>query len=286
MKILIVGAGGQGGPCASILARDVAISEIRLGDIDFELAAKVVEKIGSSKVKPLALNAADKEAIITAAEGVYAVVNLTLIDFNDNILKAALANKSHYVDTACNYDYLLHMVENKPLPYSREFRASGKTALIGCGVELSELLFNMGLLSKEPVEVKGTRIVPLDLVLELCPPAPKYPAEIKAIIDEGVVVEEGAFLVRVEGTKDDRPVKIDCYVNAPGLVESFEKSNLSHEAYLTGQSGAVFVQMLVDDAFSEKGLFVPEQFHAAARRYCFQELAKLDITVDEIIEGY
>jgi saccharopine dehydrogenase-like NADP-dependent oxidoreductase len=53
----------------------------------------------------------------------------------------------------------------------------------GCGVELSELLYNMGLLSKEPVTVKGTRIVPMDLVLKLCPPAPKYPEEIKAIID-------------------------------------------------------------------------------------------------------
>jgi saccharopine dehydrogenase-like NADP-dependent oxidoreductase len=112
----------------------------------------------------------------------------------------------------------------------------------GCGVELSELLFNMGLLSKEPVTVKDTRIVPMDLVLKLCPPAPKYPEEIKAIIDEGVVVEEGAFLVRVEGKKEFKPVRIDCYVNAPGLVESFEKSGLSHEAYLTGQCGAVFVK--------------------------------------------
>ncbi|MBT8366247.1 MAG: saccharopine dehydrogenase NADP-binding domain-containing protein [Deltaproteobacteria bacterium] len=154
----------------------------------------------------------------------------------------------------------------------------------GCGVELSELLFKMGLLSKEPVTVKDTCIVPMDLVLKLCPPAPKYPDEIKAIIDEGVIVEEGAFLVRVEGHKDDCPVGMDCYVNAPGLVESFEKSGLSHEAYLTGQCGAVFVKMLVDDAFTEKGLFVPEQFHADARRYCFQELAKLDITVDEIVD--
>jgi hypothetical protein len=70
-------------------------------------------------------------------------------------------------------------------------------------------------------------------------------------------------------------------------VESFEKSGLSHEAYLTGQCGAVFVKMLVDDAFTEKGMFAPEQFHAQfhadARQYCFQELAKLDITVDETI---
>jgi hypothetical protein len=43
--------------------------------------------------------------------------------------------------------------------------------------------------------------------------------------------------------------------------------------------------MLVDDAFTEKGLFAPEQFDADARRYCFDELAKLDITIDESIEG-
>jgi saccharopine dehydrogenase-like NADP-dependent oxidoreductase len=154
----------------------------------------------------------------------------------------------------------------------------------GCGVELSELLYNMGLLSKEPVTVKNASIAPLDLVLKLCPPAPKYPDEIKTIIDEGVITEEGAFLVRVEGKKEDTPVRIDCYVNAPGLVESFERSGLSHEAYLTGQCGAVFVKMLVDNAFTERGLFAPEQLHASARRFCFEELAKLDITVDEISE--
>ena len=91
--------------------------------------------------------------------------------------------------------------------------------------------------------------------------------------------------MRVEGTKDNKPVSIDCYANAPGLVESFEKSGLSHETYLTGQCGAVFVKMLVDDAFAEKGLFAPEQFDADARRYCFDELAKLDITIDESIES-
>ncbi len=154
----------------------------------------------------------------------------------------------------------------------------------GRGVELSELLFNMGLLSNQPVDLNGVPVVPLDLVLKLCPPAPKYPDEIKAIIDEGVVSEEGAFLVRVEGSRTEKPVRIDTYVTAPGLVESYEKSGLSHEAYLTGQCGAVFVKMLVEDVFAEKGVFVPEQFHADARRYCFEELAKMDICLDETID--
>jgi len=132
-KILVVGAGGQGGPCASILTRDEQVTEIRIGDINFELALKVAEKLNSSKVKPTKLNAADKEAVAEAAQGVDAIINLTLIDFNDNILEAALANKCHYVDTACHYGYLMQMVENKPLRYSSEFKAGGKTALIGCG---------------------------------------------------------------------------------------------------------------------------------------------------------
>jgi saccharopine dehydrogenase-like NADP-dependent oxidoreductase len=149
----------------------------------------------------------------------------------------------------------------------------------GTGVELSEILYKMGLLSQEPVTVKGNTIVPMDLVLDLCPPAPKYPDEIKAIIDEGVIAEEGAFLVRVEGHKDGKPLQIDSYASAPGLVECFEMSGLSHEAYLTGQCAAVFVQMMVADVFADKGLYVPEQFEADARDYYFKELANLGVTV-------
>ncbi len=151
----------------------------------------------------------------------------------------------------------------------------------GFGVKLSELFYRMGLLSDEPVDVNGTKIVPMDLILKLCPPAPKYPDELKAIITDGVLAEEGAFLVRVEGYKDENPIRIDSYAMGPGLVEAFETSGLSHEAYLTGQCASVFVKMMVDDAFTEKGVFVPEQLEADAREYCFRNLADLGVTIDE-----
>ncbi len=154
----------------------------------------------------------------------------------------------------------------------------------GPHVELSESLYNMGLLGSDPVTVNGTEIVPMDLVLKLCPPAPKFPDEIKAILDEGLSLEEGAFLVRVEGSKANKPTRVDCYVNAPGLEAAFSQSGLSHEAYLTGQCAAVFTKMLVEDVFSTGGLFVPEQLPADARIFCFQALARLGITVDEIVE--
>ncbi len=79
-------------------------------------------------------------------------------------------------------------------------------------------------------------------------------------------------------------VRIDCYVNAPGLEESFEKAGLSHEAYLTGQCASVFVKLMVDEVFVEKGLFAPEQLNTASRRYYFRELVNMGVTIDEIIE--
>ena len=154
----------------------------------------------------------------------------------------------------------------------------------GPHVELSESLYNMGLLGSDPVTINGTDIVPMDLVLKLCPPAPKFPDEIKTILDEGLAMEEGAFLVRVEGYKADKPTRVDCYVNAPGLEDAFAQSGLSHEAYLTGQCAAVFAKMLVEDIFSAGGLFVPEQLPDDARFFCFQQLAGLGITIDEVLE--
>ena len=68
-KVLIVGAGVQGGPCASILARDENVSEIVIGDIDEELAQKARDKIGSDKIKAIKLDAGNADHVAEAAEG-------------------------------------------------------------------------------------------------------------------------------------------------------------------------------------------------------------------------
>ncbi|MEN8244037.1 MAG: saccharopine dehydrogenase NADP-binding domain-containing protein [Thermodesulfobacteriota bacterium] len=154
----------------------------------------------------------------------------------------------------------------------------------GFGVDFAEPLYRMGLLSQEPMEVKGTTIVPMDLALALTPPAPKYPDEIKAILDQGLEYEEGAFLIRVDGEKDGKPVRIDSYVNAPGVAEAFEKAGLTAETYLTGQCGALFTKMFVNDKIHQKGLFPPEVFDHEQRAFYLKEAAKLDITVDQIVE--
>ncbi len=150
----------------------------------------------------------------------------------------------------------------------------------GPGLELAQDLYRMGLLSEEEIDVKGTKIVPMDIISKLTPPAPKYPDEIQAVIDEGMVTEEGAFRVRVDGKKDGKNTRIDCFVNGPGLIEAFEKANITHESYMTGQAAFLFTKMFVNNVIETKGAYPPEVLETAERSYYLGEAAKLDLTVD------
>ena len=153
----------------------------------------------------------------------------------------------------------------------------------GPALELAESLYKMGLLSEEKVNVKGVEIVPMDLISELTPPAPKYPDEIRQVLENGILLEEAAFVVRVKGKKDGRQVEIESYVNAPGLTESFRIAQMSHESYYTGQSASLFTKMLVNGIVTRSGVFPPEMLETEERNYFLREAEKLKITVDRTV---
>lgn len=134
MKFLVVGAGGQGAPCAMVLSRDPDCSEIVLADINSELLGRVRRKIGSDKVTTMRVDAGRLDELLGAAEGVDAVINLTHIRFNANIMEAAWKSGAHYVDSALDYEGIWRqLVEDKPLAFDEEFKNAGLTAVIGCG---------------------------------------------------------------------------------------------------------------------------------------------------------
>jgi len=132
-KVLIVGAGGQGGPCASILARDKDVTEIVLGDIDIELANRVKSKIKSDKITTVKLDAGKVEEIKNAARGVDVIINLTLPQFNVNIMQAAVESGVHYVDSASGGPLWTQLTKGHPLEFNDEFKKADLTALIACG---------------------------------------------------------------------------------------------------------------------------------------------------------
>jgi len=143
-KVLVIGAGAQGGPCASILDRDKDVSEIILGDININLAQKVREKIKSDKITPIKLDAGKINEIEKAAKGTDVIINLTLTEYDMNIMEASLKTGAHYIDTSfgeasmmdirARNNILSQIIEKRPLSYDDEFREAGLTALLGCGV--------------------------------------------------------------------------------------------------------------------------------------------------------
>jgi len=134
-KILVLGAGAQGGPCASILARDKDVSAIVLADINIDLANKVKDKIKSDKITTMKVDAGKVEDIERAASGVDAIINMALPRFNPNVLKAALSSKAHYVDAALSMfgPTWNQLIQNKPLEFDNEFKEARLTAVFACG---------------------------------------------------------------------------------------------------------------------------------------------------------
>ena len=136
MKVLIVGAGGQGGACASILARQDAVEEIRLVDLKEETAQAVAKQIGSPKVKTGAVNATDPDDVARAAEGVDVVVDMVMPWMVTYVMKGALKAKANYINTAFDDPYWDEFLEGRAiedLTLCKEFKEAGLTALFGCG---------------------------------------------------------------------------------------------------------------------------------------------------------
>jgi len=136
LKVLILGAGGQGGACASILSCQNEVSEIRIADLKIETAQAVANHINNSKVKAYQVNALDVEEIAKAAEGVDVIVDMVLPWMATYVMKGALKAKANYINTAFDTPYWEEFLRKTPIedmPLYKEFEEAGLTALFGCG---------------------------------------------------------------------------------------------------------------------------------------------------------
>ena len=138
MKVLIVGAGGQGGVCASILAQNEKVKHIKLVDINEEVAEHVRLNIeaGQDKVHIGTVDAMNPEDVARHADGVDVVVDMVMPWMVTSVMKGALSAKANYINTAFDTPFWEEFREGKPpetLTLSKEFREAGLTALFGCG---------------------------------------------------------------------------------------------------------------------------------------------------------
>ena len=92
------------------------------------------------------------------------------------------------------------------------------------------------------------------------------------------------MVIEAYGKKDGKDVLVETHVNAPGLVESYEKSGITAEMYLTGQGGYLFTKLFVNDKFDQTGLISSDML-TFEQVDCYFEYAKeLDITLDTTVK--
>lgn len=156
----------------------------------------------------------------------------------------------------------------------------------GYGIEFAKPLKEAGLLHHEPEMFNGQEIVPFDFIMSHIPPAPKDPEEIKAIIDEGIIEDGGAFVCEAYGKRKGRDVMVDLHVQAPGIIDSYNKAKMTGEMYLTGQGAFLFTKLFVNDMITQKGLISSDMMDDAQVEQYLKWADELDIkyTID-IREG-
>ena len=150
----------------------------------------------------------------------------------------------------------------------------------GVGIDFATPLYRAGLLSREEETYKGHTFVPFDVIVSHLPAAPKYHDEIAEILEEGLVKDEGAFVVESTGTKDGKKVLVETYLYAPGCAESFERAGITGEQYLTGQCGSLFTKMFVNGDYTQTGLISSDMLTEEECDKYLAYAAAFDITLE------
>ncbi len=150
----------------------------------------------------------------------------------------------------------------------------------GVGIEFASPLYHAGLLSREEKNINGHVCVPFDVIVNHLPPAPRFREEIQEILDEGLVRDEGAFVVESVGRRKGTRVMVETYLHSPNCAESFRRAGITGEQYLTGQCGWIFTKMFISEDYTQTGLISTDMLtYDECDRY-IEYAAELDITLE------
>ncbi len=116
----------------------------------------------------------------------------------------------------------------------------------------ARMLRKLGLHSKEPVDVKGVKVRPLDLLAALMPRPVDIADKIKG---------HGGTVVEVIGERDGERTKMRTWTIV-SHEEAYRRSRTNATGFLVGIGGAVPTEMLVEGKVKDIGLLVPEQLRS------------------------
>jgi len=132
MKIFIVGAGGVASALCKCLTKERTISKVTCGSFDVDKAKEYIDtKPKKINLLNKRLDASNISQVAKEINGYDLVINASLPNHNESIMKAALASKANYQDLC---SYMLDYKTIEQLKYHDRFRQAGLVGLINTGV--------------------------------------------------------------------------------------------------------------------------------------------------------
>ena len=128
MRIFVLGAGATGSLLAQLLERQG--HTVWCGDRDPARARRFLGK--KSTIPVTEVNARNQRGIVKAAKGCQLIVNASASVFNENVLRAALRLRAHYLDLSSHLTR--HPFKAEQFRYAKKFEKKNRAALINAGV--------------------------------------------------------------------------------------------------------------------------------------------------------
>ena len=124
-KVLLLGFGSVGRVIARYLGKIPSVSEVLIGDIVVEPVKEAIRELGD-KFTAEKIDAGDFSEVKKAMKGFDVVINASLPDFNETVMKAAIENRTNYID-------LVVSEFEKQFSYSDAFKDAGIVGILGMG---------------------------------------------------------------------------------------------------------------------------------------------------------
>ena len=116
-------------------------------------------------------------------------------------------------------------------------------------VRASEIFRKWGLLSKEPIDVRGVKVVPQHVVAAMLPRPESFSGKMKG---------HTGFVVEVKGVKNGKKTLVKQWVMM-SHERAYELFRTNAGTYFVGTGGAIGTEMMIDGEVKEKGIVIPEQ---------------------------
>jgi saccharopine dehydrogenase (NAD+, L-lysine-forming) len=150
-----------------------------------------------------------------------------------------------------------------------------------CGPDMpfAKAVYDYGLAKKEPIEVKGVKVAPLDVFLALAPEPLTQEETARKIADGTLIDEVCCLVVDMKGERKGRELGLTFYT-----VQTLKEANkrmpgTTSTSYYVGIGAEVFAELLTEKKLATKGVAPPEAFSAKEKVAVIQRLAEKGITI-------